>query len=100
MEKEKVDRISGLGALQIAALAIGGSTIVALATLAALKRLGLVRGAPASEPDILPQPAVPTRSQTEVPHHFTEDVVVPGHTYTGADILAQDERAGRSPEGV
>lgn len=99
MNQEKVDRLSGLGALQIAALAVGGSTIIALATLAALKRLGIVRGTPASEPAPTPQPAVPSRFRGDVPHHFTEDAV-PGLTYTGADILAQDEREGRSPEGV
>jgi hypothetical protein len=101
MDKEKVDRISGLGAVQIALLAIVGSTVAAVATLMGLRRLGIVRGnSGTSQAETPPQPAVPIITRTTVPAHFSEDVVVPGLTFTGADVRAQDERDGRSPEGV
>jgi hypothetical protein len=101
MNKEKVDRLSGLSAVQIAVLAMVGSTIAAVATLMGLRRLGIVRGKPAVSPaEVPPQPAVPIMTKTTVPAHFSEDIVVPGLTYTGADVRAQDERDGRSTEGV
>jgi hypothetical protein len=101
MESEKVDRLSALSALQIAALAIAASTIAALATLIGLRRLGVVKIQSNQNPDdVQPQPAVPVVTSTTVPRHFSEDVVIPGMTYTGADIQRQDDRTGRSPEGV
>lgn len=56
-----------------------------------------------STPHELPpdaQPAVDTSMPAEVPHHFTEDLIVPGFTETGADVERQDDEDGRSPEGV
>jgi hypothetical protein len=101
MDKEKVDRLSGLSAVEIALLAMVGSTIAAVATSLGLRRLGITRGKPGtSQVETPPQPAVPVITKTTVPAHFSEDVVVPGLTYTGADVRAQDERDGRSPEGV
>lgn len=47
-----------------------------------------------------PQPDVNTVMPAQVPTHFTENVIVPGFTETGADIEEQDDRLGRSPEGV
>jgi hypothetical protein len=46
------------------------------------------------------QPAVDTVLSASIPHHFSEDLVIPGFTATGADIVRQDDREGRSPEGV
>ena len=46
------------------------------------------------------QPAVDTVAPAEVPHHFTETLLVPGYTFTGEQILEQDDADGRSPEGV
>jgi hypothetical protein len=101
MDSEKVDRLSALSALQIAVLAIVGSTVAAVATLIGLRRLGLVGNRPDDESDaVQPQPAVGDRMSAGIPRHFSEDVVIPGVTYTGVDIRKQDERAGRSPEGV
>ena len=42
MDSEKVDRLSALSALQIAVLAIAGSTVAAVATLIGLRRIGWV----------------------------------------------------------
>lgn len=101
MESEKVDRLSALSALQIAGLAIAGSTLVALATLFGLRRLGLVRRRPTENSGTEgAQPAVPVATSSSVPNHFSEDVVIPGMTFTGADVRRQDELEGRSPEGV
>jgi hypothetical protein len=101
MNEKKVDRLSGLGALQIAVLAIVGSTIAAVTTSMALRRIGMVHGrSGANRAAVQPQPAVPVTTKTTVPTHFTEDIVLPGITYTGADVQEQDERSGRSPEGV
>ena len=47
-----------------------------------------------------PQPAVGDRMSAGVPRHFSEDVVIPGVTFTGVDVRAQDKREGRSAEGV
>ncbi len=101
MESEKVDRLSALSALQIAGLAIAGSTLIAVATLIGLRRLGLVRSLPQENAGTgEPQPAVPVATSASIPKHFSENVVVPGITYTGADVRRQDEQDGRSPEGV
>jgi hypothetical protein len=101
MDREKVDRMSGLGALQIALLAMAASTVAAVGTLLGLRRLGIVRKTPGTNEAAVPaQPAVPVNTGASFPNHFSEDIVVPGLTYTGADVQAQDERDGRSPEGV
>jgi hypothetical protein len=43
---------------------------------------------------------VNTVAPAEIPQHFSEDLVVPGFTETGAEIVKQDREEGRSPEGV
>jgi hypothetical protein len=98
MEREKVDRFSGLSALQIALLAMAASTVAAVGTLLGLRRFGIVRK-PSGANEVA-VPAVPTRTGTSFPNHFSEEIVVPGITYTGAEVQKQDEREGRSPEGV
>jgi|SRR5947209_18407927 len=101
MDSEKIDRLSALSALQIAGLAIAGSTLVAVGTLFGLRRLGLVRRRPTENTETVePQPAVPVVASSSIPNHFSEDAVIPGMTYTGADVRRQDELQGRSPEGV
>lgn len=100
MDREQVDRLSGVSALQIAAIAIGGSTVAAVATLLGLKRIGLLRRSVDGVTVAPPRPPQAKASESSAPPHFSEDAVLPGLTYTGADILAQDERDGRSPEGV
>jgi hypothetical protein len=101
MDSEKVDRLSALSALQIAVLAIAGSTVAAIATLIGLRRLGLAGNRPNGDSNTMqPQPAVGDRMSAEVPRHFSEDVVIPGMTFTGVDTRERDEQASRSPEGV
>lgn len=103
MDKEKVDRFSGLSALQIALLAMLGSTVAAIATLIGLRRIGIVGSraeADSTAATTPPQPAVPVNTAPSLPTHFSEDIVLPGLTFTGAEVSAQDERDGRSPEGV
>ncbi len=87
MEREKVDRLTGLSAMQIAVLAVAGSTIAAVATLFGVRRLAL--GAPRiNRPGDIPeaQPAVATSTRAVLAAHFSEDTVVPGVTGTGADV--------------
>jgi hypothetical protein len=101
MDREKVDRLSGLSALQIALLAIAGSTVAAVATLIGLRRTGMVRSrSDANQASVQLQPAVRVMTAAAVPNHFSEDIVLPGITFTGADVRVRDERDGRSPEGV
>lgn len=98
METEKVDRLSGLSALQIALLAMAASTVAAVGTLLGLRRLGIVRKSSGTREGAVR--AVPGRTGAPFPHHFSEEIVVPGITSTGTDVQGQDEREGRSPEGV
>jgi hypothetical protein len=49
---------------------------------------------------IPPQPDVETAMPATAPSHFTEELVIPGFTETGADVERDDETLGRSPEGV
>lgn len=46
------------------------------------------------------QPAVSTEMSASVPHHFTEDLIIPGFTETGQQVEEQDDTLQRSPEGV
>ena len=43
------------------------------------------------------QPAVNTAAPAQMPHHFSEDLLVPGLTHSGTEIAQQE---GRNPEGV
>ena len=92
--------LANLKPYQIVGLAILLSTAAAL-TVAFL----LGRRSPQELPDstieqMAPQPAVGTAAPPDVPHHFSEDLVVPGFTETGAEISHDDETEGGSPEGV
>lgn len=102
MTIQTTDRFSRLGAIQLAVLAVGASTIAALAVAYALRRLNVVRApAPNATPGVdhtgsNGQVAMPAQP----PNHFSEDLVVPGRTYTGPEIVEQVDDAGQSPEGV
>lgn len=104
------DRLTTRNSLQIAALGVLVSAIVSLGVIFTLRFLapgrrrssdtdewsnGSGRGTPAPT-----QPAVDIEMPATIPHHFTEDVVIPGFTETGQDIELQDDVDGRSPEGV
>ena len=69
-----------------------------------LRRSGIVRsgGSEPEEgtPEAAAQPAVDTTVSAERPAHFSEDLLIPGLTHTGAEIEAGDEEEGRHPEGV
>lgn len=107
MERE---RLTTRNSLQIAGLGVLVSAIVSLGVIFTMRFLtgsqrpssdtdewsnGSARGTP---PPV--QPAVGIEMPATVPHHFTEDVVIPGFTETGQDIELQDDTDGRSPEGV
>lgn len=115
MDAQQRGGLARLSSLQIALLAVMMSTIMAVGVLIAVRMLmggnpapeGLSTAgeAPAGAPDgntafDSVQPAVDTEMTVEIPHHFTEDLIVPGLTETGQDVLRDDDTLGRSPEGV
>jgi hypothetical protein len=96
-------KLAQLGPVPLAVIAmavsLGGALLVLFVTR-------LWRGAPAPEIDttgaerIPPQPDVEAAMPAGVPGHFTEELVIPGFTETGADVERDDGALGRSPEGV
>ncbi|MDQ2745517.1 MAG: hypothetical protein M3Z66_24935 [Chloroflexota bacterium] len=101
MNQDSIDKLSELNKYQIAGLAVLGSTLAALSVVFTLRRFGLVRRRAA--PDAVDAPGqTPTGAamSSEIPQHFSEDLLVPGITYTGAEVQQQDDHDGRSPEGV
>jgi hypothetical protein len=113
MDRKEIDQLSRLSPLQLVLLAIGASALAAVAMLFMIgikRRSGSPRGPgsdrhAAAEPDLYKeevpvQPAVDTVMQADIPDHFTEDLIVPGFTETGAEIQKDDETLGRSPEGA
>jgi len=93
---------------QIAGLTLIAAVLSAVTALAVLfiignrrlRRAKRVQLGDAEAARVPIQPAVNTTSATTMPQHFSEDLLVPGHTFTGPEILQQDERHGRSDEGV
>lgn len=112
MNQPTLDRLGRLNGFQIAALAFLTSATAAVAVLLTLRRFLFARAPeqsddPDSGPDAaqapsydMQQPETPEAMATVVPHHFSENLVVPGLTKTGLEILQDDDRNGKSPEGV
>jgi hypothetical protein len=100
--KRKKDPVAALTPGQIILRAAIVSFLISLGTLAVLRLLrsrtpsGSINIAePVKEPNtITPTPT------TAAPAHFTEDIIVPGVTETGEQIMRQDAEHGGSPEGV
>jgi hypothetical protein len=99
METEKADRLGELNGYQIAGLAALVSTVAALAVVFVLRRSGIL-GAPARASEAETQPAVPHSSSSGTPRHFSEELLVPGKTFTGQDVAEQDRSKGQSSEGI
>lgn len=101
MNQDSIDKLSDLNKYQIAGLALLGSTLAALSVIFTLRRFGLVSRRVTPEavdgPGQTPDGAA---MSSEIPNHFSEDLLVPGLTYTGAEVQQQDDHDGRSPEGV
>lgn len=100
------DRLAKLGPFQTAGGAIAFSLLVALITLWGMQLIRQ-RQAKAGEEafrqtaeQVPIQPAVDTATPAQVPNHFSEDLVVPSFTETGADVTRQDDEHGRAPQGV
>lgn len=92
------ESLANLKPYQIVGLAVILSAAAALAVAFLLRRGRSRDESPAAR--VPPQPAVSTNSEPGVPQHFTEDLVVPGFTETGAEVSQEDETDGRSPEGA
>jgi len=99
VETEKADRLGELNGYQIAGLAALASTVAALAVVFILRRTGIL-GAPAIAPEGRIHAGVPHSADSETPRHFSEELLVPGKTFTGTQVAEQDRSEGQSPEGV
>jgi hypothetical protein len=100
MNQDTVSRLSGL---QIAVLAFLASAGVAVAVYFGLRR-GRIPGRFSSgrttrHTDVPGESGRPSHA-ADTPHHFSEDLIVPGFTHTGDEIAEQDAEQGRSSEGV
>jgi hypothetical protein len=87
----------------MAALALVTSTVTALGVLMFLRtkrNARIEREADWKADETFVQPAVGTSISAKAPHHFSEELVVPGVTRTGVEIELEDAQDGRSPEGV
>lgn len=96
-------KLAELGPLQLATYAMVASIGSALLVLLLTR---FWQGAAGPQIDttgverIPPQPDVDVAVPATVPSHFTEELVIPGITETGADVERDDETLGRSPEGI
>jgi hypothetical protein len=96
MEKQTINRHGTLNVYEIAGLAIAASAIAAATVLVAVRRM--YRGQELrGSAGMSNQPAI---DPEQVPQHFSEDLIIPGFTQTGAEIADEDARDGRSHEGV
>lgn len=96
-------RLAELGPLQLAAIAMAASIASALLVVLAGRLWTNNQGSPIDDSGVerIPsQPDVDTAMPADVPSHFTEELIVPGFTETGADVERDDDTLGRSPEGV
>jgi hypothetical protein len=127
--RRKNDRLAAITPRQIILGAAIWSLLAACATLAVLWMMKSDNSAPksddaaapprestvaqASPPDAAPPAAgldsvSPVQQPDEVtptptaaaPPHFTENIIVPGLTETGEQIMRDDAQHGRSPEGA
>jgi hypothetical protein len=103
MERNPLPQANARQMAGLSFVALVSSALTALVIVFALskRRQAVVERAALERAESEPtQPAINTVTPTGVPDHFTEDLVVPGLTFTGAQIEDQDEKLGRSPEGV
>jgi hypothetical protein len=99
---------SPLSAIRITLLAFVTSTVAAVGMLLALRGLLLKKEALPADPREIDtrggegtvQPAVETEMDSTLPHHFSEDLIIPGFIQTGVEVEQRDAESGRSPEGV
>jgi hypothetical protein len=103
--------LANLSPLQLGLIALGVSLGSALGVMLVTRMAGGMRGEPADHPEsgpsdtagaerIPPQPEIDTAMPDVVPSHFSENLVIPGFTETGAQVEQDDDTQGRSPEGV
>jgi hypothetical protein len=97
MSREKLIGLGRLNAYQIAGLSVVTSTVAALAVLFSVRRF-LHRSGGVEEPALAE--AHQAADKPHVQDHFSENLLVRDITHTGAEILAEDGRKGRSSEGV
>ncbi len=97
MDGKMEERLGRLNAYQIAGLAAVMSTAVALAVVALLRRFcvpsGTIRRGGTSS-------ATGETGMPEVPHHFSEDLTIPGLTFTGSELIETEDQEGKHPEGA
>lgn len=95
MDRKHIATLARLKPYQIAGLAILTSTAASVGVLVALRRYVFPKVSP--PPD---SPEADLNASKGVSPHFSEELTVPGFTHTGEEILEEDNRHGRSAEGV
>lgn len=95
-------KLAELGPLRLAGIAMAGSVISAILVMLAGRLFNRVqsKAIDTSANRIPPQPEADMAMPTTVPSHFTEELILPSFTETGADVERDDDTWGRSPEGV
>ncbi len=96
-------KLAGLGPLQLAGIAMAASIISAILVMLAGRKWKPAAGLAidvSGVKRIPPQPEVDLAMPSSVPTHFTEELILPSFTETGADVERDDDTWGRSPEGV
>lgn len=101
MKREQLsNRLSDMSTTQIAGGAVGLALLLGLAGFGAARLARRLKGSGDAAGRVPVQPAVDRAMPAQVPDHFTEELIIPGLTETGADVERQDDTIGRSPEGV
>lgn len=96
-------KLAELGPFQLAGIALAASIVSAILVMLAGRRW---KGAEGRALDVsgakrIPQqPEVDMAMPSTIPSHFTEELILPSFTETGADVERDDDTLGRSPEGV
>ena len=105
MDRRTVGGLSGYQLAAITGTAVVGSVTAAVSVLLIVRRRTramIARGQ--QEPKLeSSSTAEATRQEAtgpEIPRHFSEELLIPGLTHTGVEIVQEDESNGRSPEGV
>lgn len=96
-------RLAELSPLQLAGIAMAASIISAILVVLAGRQVKRTqrKAIDVSRAKRIPQqPDVDMAMPATIPSHFTEELILPRFTETGADVERDDDTWGRSPEGV
>lgn len=105
MDRRTVGGLSGYHLAAITGTAVVGSVTAAVSVLLIVRRRTramIVRGQQESKLESSSAAEATRKEATgpEIPRHFSEELLIPGLTHSGVEIVQEDESNGRSPEGV